>query len=258
MDFLNYLKKDMEIEELLLKQYEEEINEYPEGRLNGKRIKGKQYYYQIKDDGTQNFIPRENKKLVIALRTKGILKRTIQALKKNLKWQGKLLRHYTPYDPSSIEERLPNAYSESRLQAWANRWYYKNPYYEEYKTLQTSFGLMVQSKSEVLIAELLKAFGIPFHYDEEIVVRDSSGYSRNYYIDFVIMTPSGKKIYWEHMGKFYEERYREHNIEKICLYYDNGLILGDNLIITMESKKSELSVKIIAEIIKAQILPYFE
>jgi len=258
MDFIKTLKKDMEIEELLLTQYEAALAKYPEGRLNGKRIKGKQYYYQVKEDGTQKYIPKENKKFVIALRTKGILKKAIATLKTNLKWQGKLLQHYTTYDLSSIEERLPDVYSESRLQQWADRWYYKNPYYEEYKTLQTSFGLMVQSKTEMLIAELLRAFGIPFHYDEEIIVRDAFGYPRTYYIDFVIMTPSGKKIYWEHMGKFYEEGYREHNMEKIGLYYDNGIILGDNLIITMEAKQSELSAKKIVEIIKGQILPHFE
>lgn len=248
----------MEIEELLLMEYEGELVKYPEGRLNGKRIKGKQYYYQIKEDGTQTYIPKENKAFVVALRTKGILKKAIEALKINLKWQKKLLQHYVSYDLSAIEERLPDVYSESRLRQWADRWYYKNPYYEEYKTLQTSFGLMVQSKSEMLIAELLRSFGIPFHYDEQIIVRDAHGHSRIYYIDFVIMTPSGKKIYWEHMGKFYEEGYREHNIEKLCLYYDNGMILGDNLIITMEAKQSGLSAKKIVEIIKGQILPYFE
>ncbi len=258
MDFLKCLKKDIEIERILLERFKDDIMNYPEGRLNGKRINGKQKFYQIKDDGTIKHISRENKALMIALRTKGILLKSIKILKKNMKWQEKLLQHYEPYDIAAVEQRLPGAYSESRLREWSKQRYRMNPYYVEYKIFQTSFGLMVRSKSEVLIAELLYAFGILFHYDEEILVRDAEGFTKSYYVDFVIMTPSGRIIYWEHMGRFDEDGYRNHNLEKFCLYFDNGLVLGDNLIITMESKKSGLSAKKIVEIIKAQILPYFE
>lgn len=257
MNFLKYLKNDIELEKILLNQYEEEIIHYPEGRLCGKRIRGKQKYYQVKKDGTAKYISKENKALLIALRTKRLLLKSIKILQENLKWQEKLLQHYKSYDLDDVEVRLPGSYSEESLREWAKGSYHQNPFYKEYKVFQTSFGLMVRSKAEVMIAELLHGLGIPFQYDVEVLLQDEEGYTVSYYMDFVILTPTGKKIYWEHMGKFYEERYRNHNLKKICLYYDNGILLGDNFIITMESKKGGLSGKKILELIEGQILPYF-
>ena len=257
MNFLKYLKNDIELEKILLNQYEEEIIHYPEGRLCGKRIRGKQKYYQVKKDGTAKYISKENKALLIALRTKRLMLKSIKILQENLKWQEKLLQHYKSYDLDGVEVRLAGGYSEEALREWAKGPYRQNPFYKEYKVFQTSFGLMVRSKAEVMIAELLHGLGIPFQYDVEVLLQDTEGYTVSYYMDFVILTPTGKKIYWEHMGKFYEEGYREHNLKKICLYYDNGIILGNNFIITMESKKGGLSGKRILELIEGQILPYF-
>ena len=153
---------------------------------------------------------------------------------------------------------LPKAYCEDYLREWMNENYPVNNSFLEHKIYETSFGLKVRSKSEALIAELLYFFQIPFHYDEEVAFRDSSGNLHTFSIDFIIMTPSGEKIYWEHMGRFFDENYRIRNNTKIRVLYDNEIMLSNNLIITMESKEHPLNASTIDRIIRNQLLPFFE
>ena len=96
---------------------------------------------------------------------------------------------------------------------------------------RTAFGDYVRSKSEVIIANALYGFGIPNHYEEELFFPDSD---RLFYPDFKIWLPKGRFLYWEHWGLLNKEIYRRDNIEKLAAYQENGLIIGDNLIITQD------------------------
>lgn len=257
MRFIDYVKADMKLEMALLKEYEKSLASYPEGRLNCKKIRGKSEYYQIRADGRKKHISSDHKALIIALRTKGFIEKAIKLIRRNLQLQQRVLATYEDYDLYNIEHNLPGAYSEQKLNSWMNRYYKMNPYHLEHKIYQTTFGMMVRSRAEVLIAELLHAAQIPFHYDEEIILIDASGDVYTFYVDFVIMTPSGRKIYWEHMGLFTNEEYRKKNFEKIRVFYENGIILSENFIITMDAADGSLSALTIDRIIKGQILPHF-
>ena len=257
MDFLKALKQDMAVERALLLEYEKSMLLLEEGRLNCKTIRGNPEYYEVKNEEAKHIHPRNWDKIV-TLRTKGFLKKSIKILKKNLKWQEKLLEAYRRYNLEDVESLLSNAYDERRLTQWMNRYYRRNPYHLEHKKYKTSFGLLVRSKSEVMIAELLHAAGIPFHYDEEVFLIDADGQEHVFYVDFVIMTPSGKLLYWEHMGLFDQEKYRKQSFKKMKAFFDNGIILSENLIITMDSEKYGLSIPTIERVIREQILPHFE
>lgn len=258
MNFLRALKEDMAIEMNLLQAYEKSESLSETGRLNCKTIRGNPEFYEIVEDECAKHISPENLKRIIDLRTKGFTKKSIKVLRKNLKLQRKLLDGYQSYELKDIERMLVNAYSEEKLEKWMKRHYKKNPYHLEHKKYRTSFGLLVRSKTEVIIAELLHIKGIPFHYDKEVVLFDTEGNEHVFYVDFVIMTPSGKYLYWEHMGMFDLETYRDKNLRKLKVFFDNGILLSENLIITMESNKSGLSIDSIMRVIRGQILPHFE
>jgi len=184
LDLLDCLRKNIDTEKALIEAYEKKIEKSPEGRLNCKRIHGKLQYFCVKDDGTRQRIQSDDKKLIIELRTKGFFERAIRILNHNLKLEKRLLSGFRTFTFSAAEILLPHAYSEKHLQEWLNTHYSVNTSYPEHKIYQTSFGLMVRSKSEVLIAELLHAFNIPFHYDEEITLRDSAGNIHIFSVDF--------------------------------------------------------------------------
>lgn len=258
MHLLHYVKNNIVTEEALIRAYEKKIAESPEGKLHCRRLHGKLTYYRIREDGTREQIKPENKELLAALRTKGYFQKAIRILKKNLKLEWSLLKGFQLFSLTAAEMLLPKAYCEDYLREWMKENYPVNNSFLEHKIYETSFGLKVRSKSEALIAELLYFFQIPFHYDEEVAFRDSSGNWHTFSIDFIIMTPSGEKIYWEHMGRFFDENYRIRNNTKIRVLYDNEIMLSNNLIITMESKEHPLNASTIDRIIRNQLLPFFE
>lgn len=258
MNFLKALKEDIKIEMKLLQAYEHSETLSKTGRLNCKTIRGNPEFYEILEGEQAKHIHPKDLEKIIQLRTKGFIKKSIKILKKNLKEQCKLLESYQSYELREIEKKLVDAYNEEKLEKWLQRHYIQNPYHREHKKYMTSFGLLVRSKTEMIIAELLQAAGIPFHYDEEVVLFDAEGNEHVFYVDFVIMTPSGKRLYWEHFGLFDQETYREKSFRKIKVFYDNGIVLSENLIITMEAEQNGLSIPSIERVIKGQVLPYFE
>lgn len=110
-------------------------------------------------------------------------------------------------------------------------------WYEEGKIHKTLAEVMVQSKSEVIIANLLFERGIPFKYDVPLYASDGTYYRP----DFTIMW-NGKEWYWEHLGMLDKEEYRNHWDAKKDWYEKHGF--SSRLIITdekegIDSKKFE-------------------
>jgi exodeoxyribonuclease V alpha subunit len=102
-------------------------------------------------------------------------------------------------------------------------------WYEEGKIHKTLAEIMVHSKSEVIIANMLFERGIPFKYDVPLFAPDGTFYRP----DFVIVW-SGEEWYWEHLGMLDKEEYRNHWEAKKEWYDRNSF--SDRLITTKEEK----------------------
>lgn len=79
-------------------------------------------------------------------------------------------------------------------------------WYEKEKIHRTDNGIMVRSKSEVIIANELEKAGLDWHYENDgnyIIINGNK-----YLPDFVI-NHNGKTYYWEHLGLLNKEYYRE-------------------------------------------------
>lgn len=69
--------------------------------------------------------------------------------------------------------------------------------------------------------------------------------------DFYCLNVRTRQEYaWEHFGKMDDEEYAKRAIEKLSLYSANGYFPGKNLIITMESKNSQIQSHEISRVIK--------
>lgn len=75
----------------------------------------------------------------------------------------------------------------------------------------TAKGDLVRSKSEVIIANLLYYEGLEYEYEAKL--HHLSGVIKP---DFTVKTPSGKYIYWEHLGMLGSEEY-----DNVWLYKKN-------------------------------------
>lgn len=86
-------------------------------------------------------------------------------------------------------------------EAWVDLY----PWYEEGKVHTTLTQYMVQSKSEVIIANLLASCGLNFRYDLPLFASDGTFYRPDFTIKY-----AGEDIYWEHVGRPGDPGYMNH------------------------------------------------
>jgi ATP-dependent exoDNAse (exonuclease V) alpha subunit len=100
-------------------------------------------------------------------------------------------------------------------------------YLEDFKIHRTLADVMVRSKSEVIIANMLFDREIPFEYERPLYAADGSFYLP----DFTILW-RGENYYWEHLGLLQREEYRRKWKTKRAWYEKN---FPSKLLVTEES-----------------------
>lgn len=93
-------------------------------------------------------------------------------------------------------------------------------------------GLLVRSKSEVIIANLLITTPIDFEYEREY--KGKNGQKR--IPDFTFIDAAGELIILEHLGMMSIPSYKSDWEKKLKFYEDNKFKLNENLFITTESE----------------------
>lgn len=150
----------------------------------------------------------------------------------------------------SSNYRLPETPEAANLLLeWINTPYPKNMNHPQYLKHRTSTGELMRSKSEVLIFEKLKEFGIAAKYEYPLQIGESILYP-----DFTIMRSDGKIFYWEHAGRCDLKRYRDDIIWKIRTYEGIGIGQWDNLIITYDTGDGQIDLREIESIIVNKLI----
>lgn len=106
-------------------------------------------------------------------------------------------------------------------------------------------GLLVRSKSEVIIANMLVERGIEFEYEREFLGKN--GQKR--IPDFTFIDAAGDIVILEHLGMMSLPSYKADWEKKLQFYKDNGYKLDDNLFTTTESEKGGIDSLAIEEVI---------
>ncbi len=110
----------------------------------------------------------------------------------------------------------------------------------------TRSGIRVRSKSEVLIADILDEFSIPFLYEKPLKLKN-----RTVHPDFTLLNiKERKEVYWEHFGMMDDREYRDDAFLKIREYEANGYYQPDSVIWTFESSKYPVSTREIRRMIR--------
>jgi hypothetical protein len=105
-------------------------------------------------------------------------------------------------------------------------------WYEEGKIHQTLTEIMVRSKSEVIIANMLAERDIPFRYEVPLFAPDGT-----FYLPDFTVTARGEQWFWEHLGRLDQEAYRNHWDTKKA-WYDR--FFPGRLLVTQESSNLSL------------------
>ena len=130
-------------------------------------------------------------------------------------------------------------------------------WYERFKTEQNGFRdelqyrtdreEYVRSKSEKILADTFNKHGIPYVYEPMIKLKNG----HILYPDFALLNVRKRKtIYWEHFGLINDQEYAQKSMKKLDEYERNGLLCGDNLIFSTESRENPLNLHLIEDKIR--------
>lgn len=249
------LKTRIELLSRSICDIEKKIEGLPEGRIKVKHLNNKDYYYHAGILPKEKYLSPQDSALISDLVQKDYLKHVLRQIKLELSAIEKMQKLY----PETIAEDVFDTLSDARKQyarpinicddSYAEKWmatpYRRKPFKKDAPEFYTIKGERVRSKSEVIIADRLRAKGIPYRYECPLKVGN-----RIIHPDFTILRMSDRKIlYHEHCGKMNDPQYTEDLILRAKDYNRTGIILGDRLFYTFESETTPLDMTILDNII---------
>lgn len=210
-----------------------------------------QYYFKKEGDKKEHYISKLEINKIKLLIQRDYDEKILIRVKDML---NRLERFNTAFDVDALEHfynNLPVGRQElinpilPTNQMIIDEWYRNHPgnknSYEIQHEFMTIKGEVVRSKSEKLIADFLNIKGIPYVYEPEIVLSDG----HKVFPDFAALNVNrNKTFYLEHLGLVGQDHYATRNFNKLIEYEKVGIVLGDNLIITMETEDSPLDMRI--------------
>ena len=148
-----------------------------------------------------------------------------------------LVEIIAPYDPDA-----------DYVKKWVNSSHGER---ESWTRFRTMGGECVRSKSEVIIADRLRAADIPYFYETALYADKRT----LVYPDFKILNRRTlQQYYWEHFGKMSDSDYFSIAQWKLETYAKQGLFLGKNLLFTFECEERPLSIEFVDMLINEYLL----
>lgn len=112
-----------------------------------------------------------------------------------------------------------------------------------HKTLKD--GLLVRSKSEVIIANMLYEANIDFEYEKFLEEK-----GKRFLPDFTFEDAAGDPIIWEHLGMLSNPAYKESWDKKLAFYKSIGFEEGTNLFTTIDHENGSIDSDEIKEVLQ--------
>lgn len=240
-----------------------ELSSCPPGTLLKTIERGKVVYYHdiwINEKRQRKRLSKHPQMIALLARKEYLLTQQ-KLLETNIATLEKAMQNFCDITPQQILRQLPEKYgglpqelffpqrADTPEGRWESKPYIQSDYMPERKVHLTSRGLSVRSKSEVLIAEKLYEFNLPFRYEQ---VMHINGY--NLAPDFTILSRSGEEFIWEHCGLTGNPKYMKHHKWKMELYESAGIVPWKNLIVTYDNEQGNIDLAIIESEIRNKLL----
>lgn len=249
------LRKKLMEEQERLKQIEqqtiEQLKNAPEGTLRISKSNNHIQYYHCKKGNFQKngkYLHSSEDALVRQLAQKTYNEKVLRLVERRLHQIKNLSEEYQD-DEIEMIYRKENIIRqglitpvemtwEQRVEQWISEKYEGKQFKESDPVIYSEKGERVRSKSEKILADYFFHRDIPYKYEKGLWLK---GYGM-VYPDFTFLSKkTGNEIYWEHEGRMDDSTYTEKAIKKIHTYENNGIYLGERLILTFETKSSVLN-----------------
>lgn len=255
-------EKKAEIEKILIKK-EVALKDAPKGKLRiDQKGNSPQYYYK-NDSSTQSgfYLKRAQDALAAALAQKDYDIKLINELKVE---KAALERFLNDYRPERIDEIFLSLHDfrksliqpvklleEDYVKRWTSVEYPLKSFEENAPEFFTAKGERVRSKSEIIIADALSRFEIPYRYEYPVHIPGIG----TVHPDFICLNVKQRKEYiWEHNGMMSDSEYADYAVNKFEKYAFAGFNSGENLILSFESDSRPISSRLIEYLIRKYLL----
>ena len=257
------LVKEQERLEQILHKTEKRLQDAPQGTLHLSKCKNSiQYYrYMPADESNGTYIPKSDIEQIHSLAQKSYDQKIQKLAGKRLSQIKKITRDY---DNNEIENVYLNLHEERKklvepvelpweqqLEQWNAKEYKQKEFQEGTAVILTEKGERVRSKSEKILADYFYRNGIPYKYEKPLYLKGLG----IVHPDFTFLSGKTKQeIYWEHDGRMDDGVYVQNAIRKIHAYEANGIYPGENLILTFETEKLVLDIRIVKRLVERYLL----
>lgn len=241
----------------ILEYTQNKLSNMPSGSLRIQRQGKYVSYHHVPEKEQSNgiLLKNEDGNLIRELAQKSYLKKVSNSVQKELRHIRNFLDKYPEetfdkiYDQLSSDRRelvKPVTLSDEQFtEQWLNKPYDHKGFSEGEPFYMTQNGERVRSKSEQIIADHLKARGIPYKYECPLKLKNKTVYP-----DFTILRLSDRKeIYYEHLGKMGDQNYADKNIMKMNEYALSGYLQGRDIFTTMETQQKPLDARVLDKMI---------
>ncbi len=249
------------------------VKHIPSGLIRIVRQKNRLQFYKRSSakDVQGTYMPLSQEKLARSMVQNDYDQKTLSAIEAEIKLLKTFLKSYKSKSSDSVYENLPSTRQqvvtpltltdEQYTDAWLKVEYRRKKLPNDAPPFFTENNEHVRSKSEVIIANALKAAGIPYRYEFPLLMDKNTNNPDFPDYDFCKLHPdfyclnlrTRQEFAWEHFGMMDDPDYATRATEKLQLYAENGFFPGKNLIITMETTQNQLSSKILKKIIKTYL-----
>lgn len=263
-DYRSKLEEQLkEIEALLARSNNklEELRSVPDHEIRIHKSNGHDQYHLIdRVTGEKRYVKVSEIRSLCDIAQKDYEKRIskeLLAMKHDLE---SFLRNYDVHKLNEVYEHMANGRKalidplietdEMFMKRWQDAVYEEMQFYDETE-LYTYGGIRVRSKSELIIANMLEQYGIPFKYEKPLQLRGMGEVRPDF---SCLKVRSRKEVIWEHFGMMDNLTYANKNVTKLACYHQNGFYVGENLITTFETSQNQISSKLIRGMIEQYLL----
>lgn len=234
--------------------------------IDGKRIsyskrKNGYQYYVYQADGRRTYVKKKDLNIIRDMAQQEYYQDLKAVVTKQIKMLEMFLGNYNLKAIDGVYLNRSHAKKvliEPLIQTddmYIQQWLHQNPgsqnTFPEKGKYITERGEYVRSKSEKILADMFYKYNVPYQYEPALKLKSG----RTVYPDFVLLNVKERKTYyWEHLGLASDVDYATRNLEKINTYEKNGIIVGENLLISMETEFAALDIKQIGQKINSYLL----
>ena len=227
-----------------------------------KATSGKSRYYHKYKDKQKNLVDKfiSDKQLAQNLAEKSYYHKMQECIEKEIHVLKNFEKQYSPDEKYNIYRKLSterkelidplNLPAEIQAEQWNKETWSQFEKFREGLKFETDRGDMARSKSEVIIANMLnqRKDQLSYRYEAEL---DLEKTNTIIHPDFTILNKTtGKIYYWEHIGMLGDPVYADDFVRKVNSYIAEGILPGEQLILSYETGNVPLNIKIIRELVE--------